>query len=218
LLLVEDALGLGEIDHDAPFHNSTSVWSFTSATLWYWPTAIQPETEKQAIPAKMLSVVDGLGLGTIDHVEPFHASISVRFMPSLYVPTAKQLDGPLQATPLRADWVPVVVGAEATDHAAPFHDSINCRVFVPLVYDPTAKQLDGRLQATPFNSLFWVGDVLGLESIDHVVAVVAEVGAARKSAPETVNSAASATRQRLLAGAVSNLDQTKLPIDSPISG
>jgi hypothetical protein len=69
-----------------------------------------------------------LGLDTIDHVDPFHDSISVRSALVVLVvmlePTDMHADGPLHDTPARKSFGEGL-GLATIDHAVPFHDSIS---------------------------------------------------------------------------------------------
>jgi hypothetical protein len=73
-----------------------------------------------------------LGLGTIDHTDPFHDSISDRSLcPVKYRPTAMHAAGPLHDTPDKMfslnglARVGGTFGLDTIDHTDPFHDSIS---------------------------------------------------------------------------------------------
>ena len=82
----------------------------------------------------------GLGLGTVDHREPFRWTTTVLLPTPLTPapPTAVQFDGPAHITALRVtlsqrpDW------ARRNEQRVPFQCSIN----VPLPYSPTAVQFE----------------------------------------------------------------------------
>src|SRR5215469_251878 len=76
LLLAAGLFTLGTIDHLAPFHDSISV-SPPPVVVVESPTAVQAvadthDTAERSPPARPL-----FGLGTIDHLVPFHDSTSV---------------------------------------------------------------------------------------------------------------------------------------------
>jgi hypothetical protein len=120
-------------------------------------------------------VGEGSGLGTIDHTEPFHDSISVSAMLDWFgsygvnVPTAVQAEGLLHETPPRVlFWMLEVLGLGTIDHAEPFHDSISVWFSAPSTAStPTAVQAVELLHETPVNELGWLSEVLGLGTIDH---------------------------------------------------
>jgi hypothetical protein len=131
--------GLTTIDHLAPFQCSTNVLktAFSEAGLVAEnPTAEQSVEVAHDTPTSTPSVgAAGLGLGTIDQLDPFHRSISVAVA---VLPTAKQLvaeahDTPASPTPTS----PAGCGLGTIDQLDPFHRSMNDAVNVP----PTEKQL-----------------------------------------------------------------------------
>jgi hypothetical protein len=69
LLVAPNVFGLGTTDHEAPFHDSTSVWSIEVPADC--PTAVQLVPSAAAGHEIPLRVLDGLpagfGLGTTDH-------------------------------------------------------------------------------------------------------------------------------------------------------
>ena len=85
-------------------------------------------------------------------------------------PTAKQLAGLVHVTPkTRLFWLGDVLGLGTIDHTLPFQDSTSVWVLVPLLKYPTAKQLAGLVHVTPKRALSWLGDVLGLATMDHTL-------------------------------------------------
>ena len=85
--------------------------------------------------------MDPFGLGTMDQVEPFHDSVSVRIsLPVLYAPTPVQADGAEHDTPLRvSDSRLEVSGLGTIDQADPFHISTSVSLYEPsTAYSPTA--------------------------------------------------------------------------------
>jgi hypothetical protein len=92
--------------------------------------------------------------GTLDHADPFHASLSEP-------PTAMHADWPLHDTPFRPS---VVAGLGTTDHVDPFHNSFSV---------PTAAQNVEPLHDTPLRELYCVGGVVGLATTDHEMPGVA---------------------------------------------
>jgi hypothetical protein len=82
--------------------------------------------EIQDTPERVLLAVDGLGLGTTDHVVPFHDSIRVLLGPltvRLWLPTAVHAVAETHDTLERKLRVALGLGLGTTDHAVPFHDS-----------------------------------------------------------------------------------------------
>src|SRR5437016_633898 len=146
--------GLATTDHALPFHRSVSV-VVASPRVPAVPTAKQNVALTHDAPDNELPSVEWpgrmrLGLGTIDHVLPFHRSVSVR-APSPLLPTAKQLVVPVHDTSASALTAPPDgLGLGTIDHALPFHRSTSVRSFAPGLPDcPTAKQLVVLGHATP---------------------------------------------------------------------
>jgi hypothetical protein len=134
---------------------------------------VHADGELHDTPSKTsLSVGDVLGLGTMDHTDPFHDSVSVCEDcggSTLENPTAVHADGPLHDTPFRKlVWAKAALGLGTMDHTEPFHDSIKVRSGSPPGLElPTAKQADGLVHDTPSKTSLSVGDVLGLGTMDH---------------------------------------------------
>jgi hypothetical protein len=97
----DEALGLATIDHVDPFHDSINVRPPTLLPEGdERPTATQTTALRHDTPFKLLSRFGRLGLGTTDHTDPFHDSISVRSTPRLLeTPTAIHDAGPMHDTP-----------------------------------------------------------------------------------------------------------------------
>src|SRR5580692_5254003 len=118
-------LGPISIDHAVPFHASARVIEVEVPSPP--PTAWQEAADVQDTPESWLPI-DPLGLGvfSIDHLVPFHASARVTFVPPLSVlyPTAVQVAAELQDTP--ESWThsaAVGSGVFSIDHSVPFHAS-----------------------------------------------------------------------------------------------
>ena len=96
------------------------------------PTAVQVEVHETPVRS-FDSASLAFGLGTIDHVDPYHCSIRVRCKPrpltlALKLPTAVQAEAAVHETPVRSfDWVSLVFGLGTIDQVTPFHCSM--RVF-----------------------------------------------------------------------------------------
>ena len=106
----------------------------------------------------------GLGLGTIDQVEPFQDSTRV----PTPVPTAVHAVGLKHETAAsKLFWVGDVSGLGTIDQVEPFHDSMSVWLKkLALKYSPTAMHFAGPVQATPARTS--IPEALGLETIDHV--------------------------------------------------
>jgi hypothetical protein len=117
-----------------------------------------------------LSILPGLGVGTTDHLVPFHDSMRVilRFRVTVRLPTAVHEATEAHDTPLRFCRLVPGLGLGTTDHLVPSQDSISVRV--PLLEDPTATQCLTETQDTPSRA-FQVVRVpwLGLGTIDQDV-------------------------------------------------
>jgi hypothetical protein len=174
-LSVGDVLGLGTMDHTEPFHDSISVCEERGGSTLENPTAVHAAGPlHDTLFRKFVGAKATLGLGTMDHDEPFHDSINVRSRkrPGLELPTAKQAAGPLHDTSSKTSLsVGEVLGLGTMVHADPFHDSIRVRCVESLVvYVPTAVHADGPLHDTPLKSMLWASETFGLGTMDHEVA------------------------------------------------
>src|SRR5690349_371216 len=138
--------GLPTIDHVAPFQCSSN------AALWpppdnekESPTAEQSVAPEQATEMSSASAPAGDGVGTIDHVVPFHCSASGLALsmfgssglpdPVYELPTAKHAEALVHATPLNPapSW-PAGNGVASIDHAPPVERSTSGRVAVFVRY------------------------------------------------------------------------------------
>ena len=90
--------------------------------------------------------------GTLDHVDPFHASLPASSFAA--TPTARHADGPVQDTA----FIPSDVGLGSIDHVDPFHDSFTV---------PTAAQNVEPTHDTPLRALFTVDEIAGEASTDQ---------------------------------------------------
>jgi hypothetical protein len=115
--------------------DSTSVWKSPLAP--WTPTAVHADGPLHDAPFRSLAwATEALGLGTIDHTDPFHDSISVSQtsrgqpppcpLPTVWKPTALQVAGPIHDTPFKTLLSGgEVLGLGTIDHTDPFHDSIS---------------------------------------------------------------------------------------------
>jgi hypothetical protein len=171
---VGEVLGLATMDHTEPFHVSISVCEERGGSTLENPTAVHENGPlHDTLFRKFVGAKATLGLGTMDHDEPFHDSINVRSRkrPGLELPTAKQAAGPLHDTPSKTSLsVGEVLGLGTMDHTDPFHDSIKVRCVESLVvYVPTAVHADGPPHDTPLKSMLWASETFGLGTTDHEV-------------------------------------------------
>ena len=133
--------GLDTINHAAPFHCSTSVWS--AVPLEAVPTATQKSDAVQEMPVStLLRPTPWFGLGTTDHVAPFHCWTRVPCSlggATDCLPTAMHMVDDVQDTALSEYWG---VCAGPADHVVPSHRSMTT---------PTATQNDADVQETPLS-------------------------------------------------------------------
>jgi hypothetical protein len=117
-------LGVLTTDHFEPFHFSVS--DPLSELGNQYPTAQHSLAEPQATPLSTSGLaVLGLGLDTIDHLEPFHRSIRVAKLDvPLEEPAAQQFVELVQVmAPRKVVLKPDGDGALTSDHLVPFHFS-----------------------------------------------------------------------------------------------
>jgi hypothetical protein len=76
LSLVDEVFGDATIVHVVPFHCSMSDWF--ADPLLAEPTAVQLVDDMQVTPLNSLSSAPWFGLGTADHVDPFHPLLVAR--------------------------------------------------------------------------------------------------------------------------------------------
>src|SRR5207248_1051206 len=129
---LDATLGLGTTDLTLPFHDSTS--ELEPLFVVYVPTAMQADGPVHETPFNRSSsdAASTVGLGTIDHAEPFHTSISERSRWSVkWCPTAMHATGLLHDTACKmfslngSFAVGGTLGLGTIDHTEPFHESIN---------------------------------------------------------------------------------------------
>ena len=157
--------GLTTVDHLAPFQCSTKVLNEAfsdSGLVAENPTAEQSVAVAHDTPTSTPSVDPvGLGLGTMDQLDPFQRSMSVA---ENVLPTAKQLFADVHETPARpAPTSPAGCGLGTIDHVEPFHRSMNESVNVP----PTAKQFVADAHDTAETEPLGGPGGLALGVIDH---------------------------------------------------
>ena len=114
---------------------------------------MQRDADAQDTPLSMLIPAPRSGLGTIDHLTPFHRSVNVRKVPSLVslVPPAVQADAAGQDTATSSLFGPSGLGT--IDHRWPFQASASVVVvLLASVVNPTAMQAAGEAQDTPHSS------------------------------------------------------------------
>jgi hypothetical protein len=135
----------------------------------------------------LFAVDETFGLGTIDQVDPFHRSKSVRSGAEAESadPSAMQKVAVTHETEDRKSSTPGVsmLGLGTTDQAAPFHCSIKVTPPTPPPASyPTATQNDVERQETRLSSFIGLG--LGEGTIDHgPVTTVRDVAAAAAPPP-----------------------------------
>ena len=123
-----------------------------------------------------MEVPVGLGLGTVDHVDPFHCSVRVCWLwPVPDVPTAMQNEGEVHETPVR-----LAAGLGTTLQVAPFHCSMRL---------PTATQDEAEMHEIP------VRLAAGLGTIVQLAEGAAATGAWEARAPKVL-APATASRER----------------------
>ena len=138
-------LTVGTIFHLLPFQRSASVPTALNELSRRAPTAMQADDEVQATPVRMVNAEpDGLGVGSMRHLVPFHRSASVR--PFVETPTAVQPEGDVHDTPVRKP-PPGGLGVVWIRHLVPFQRSAR---MLPLAELPTAVQAERDVHDTPF--------------------------------------------------------------------
>src|ERR1700722_1207206 len=138
-LAMSDGLGVTSIDHALPSHNSASVsGKLCSALVVVSPTAVQASAEVHETASRSLPLPVWLGVGTIDHCVPSHASASVAMeaADSPVKPTAMQAVSDVHEMPSSSLKLPVGLGADSIDHWVPSHVSTSVE------YAPTAEGAD----------------------------------------------------------------------------
>jgi hypothetical protein len=169
-------LGVGTIDHVAPFHCSARVGPIPVVWLEATPTAQQSEVLTQATPERKLTDEVVLGVGTMDQALPFHCSANVcpgAPLMGKVCPTAQQSEVLTQATPERRENVEGFgLGVGTMDQMLPFHCSIKVwpvpPLWLKLSLKPTVQQSAALRQATP-ERLLVCEVVLGVGTMDQAL-------------------------------------------------
>jgi hypothetical protein len=140
--------GVAWMDHVVPFHRSASV-TLMPELLTLRPTASQADELVQDTPLRNPNCdPDGLGVGWIAQLVPFHRSARLTPVPELLIsnPTVSQAEGEAQSTPNRTlACAPAGLGVGCVIHLDPVHRSAR----VPELDPPIDTQTEDEGQATP---------------------------------------------------------------------